>query len=928
MSDKGAHFRRCDFQVHTPRDNQWKGARPTSDMDRAEYAGRFVAACREKGLDAVAITDHHDFVMFPYIRAAALAECGEDGELLPAELRLVVFPGLELTLAVPCQAILILDADLPGERLGDVLSALTIEPVSSDAGALPSTTPLAHIDSLQKLHELLDLREWIKGRYIVLPNVTDNGHQTLMRSGMAPKYRDMPCVGGYLDGTVDKIGQGNRDIFAGKDKSRGNKRLAVFQTSDARSEDFAKLGAPSTFVKWAEPTAEALRQACLAEESRISHDHPDLPSIYISAIRVSNSKFLGPIDLEFNRQYSAIIGGRGTGKSTILDYLRWALCDQSSGLPTTDEAGDPELRQRRLIETTLVPVAAVVDVHFVVNDIPHVVRRHSSTQQVELKIGNQPFEKSREADIRDLLPVQAYSQKQLSSVSVRIDELTRFVTSPIRRQLGDIDRQFADLASRLREQYSMVQRCRRLDQTIERATVQERSLAEQARNLRQSLGGLSDSERATMDLKASYDAGQSATEAWLETATRAVSLGERLSSQIGDLVAALPSPPPLTAELDPKLQARFESTRQGLQKLQADIEQAVAGAGGTMISSSDESIERAFADFANQYSEVKARSTTHSAKLAELAEVERLQLDATRSLQTQRVERDALGEPAERLAELRQEMLTVVSGRADTVEAQCASLSLLSGGLLRASLRRGQGLGTVQDLFKGVVSGSGLRANKIEAVFESLATEDDPIATWDAVLVELESLTSADKDSTITTADAPVLGRLGLGTADLTKVALKITPDSWLSLALARIDDHPVFEYQTREGDFIDFDVASAGQQATALMRVLLAQAGPPLIVDQPEDDLDSQVVQDVVERIWKAKFHRQLIFASHNANLVVNGDAELVVCCDYRTAGDQSGGKIKIEGAIDMAPIRDEITNIMEGGEKAFKLRKAKYGF
>src|SRR5262249_40629851 len=107
-----------------------------------------------------------------------------------------------------------------------------------------------------------------------------------------------------------------------------------------------------------------------------------------------------------------------------------------------------------------------------------------------------------------------------------------------------------------------------------------------------------------------------------------------------------------------------------------------------------------------------------------------------------------------------------------------------------------------------------------------------------------------------------------------------------------------------------------------------LNQSGPPLIIDQPEDDLDSQVILDVVERIWKAKERRQLIFSSHNANLVVNGDAELVVGCDYRAAGDQSGGRVKVQGAIDQAEVRQEITTVMEGGEKAFRLRKEKYGF
>ena len=159
-------------------------------------------------------------------------------------------------------------------------------------------------------------------------------------------------------------------------------------------------------------------------------------------------------------------------------------------------------------------------------------------------------------------------------------------------------------------------------------------------------------------------------------------------------------------------------------------------------------------------------------------------------------------------------------------------------------------------------------------------------------------------------------------------MAALLNPETVLELRLLPMDDHPTFEYQTKDGEYIAFGDASAGQQATALVRVLLNQAGPSLIIDQPEEDLDSQVVLEIVEQIWRAKRRRQLVFTSHNANLVVNGDAELVVCCAYRAAGDQSGARMKVSGAIDIPAVRKEITNVMEGGEKAFRLRKEKYGF
>ncbi len=96
--DKGARFYRCDFQVHSPRDLAWKGAHYTKPEDRKAYAAEFIADCRKKGLDAVAITDHHDLCFFKYFRDAAASEKKEDGSDVPTEDKIVVFPGLELTL--------------------------------------------------------------------------------------------------------------------------------------------------------------------------------------------------------------------------------------------------------------------------------------------------------------------------------------------------------------------------------------------------------------------------------------------------------------------------------------------------------------------------------------------------------------------------------------------------------------------------------------------------------------------------------------------------------------------------------------------------------------------------------------------------------------------------------------------------------------
>ena len=109
--DTGAHFHACDFQVHTPRDRQWVGAGAVTPTEREEFASELVGACRARGLNGIAITDHHEMVMVPYIRAAAAAEVDTTGSPLSPQDKLVVFPGMELTLGVPCQALLLFDAD-------------------------------------------------------------------------------------------------------------------------------------------------------------------------------------------------------------------------------------------------------------------------------------------------------------------------------------------------------------------------------------------------------------------------------------------------------------------------------------------------------------------------------------------------------------------------------------------------------------------------------------------------------------------------------------------------------------------------------------------------------------------------------------------------------------------------------------------------
>ena len=114
------------------------------------------------------------------------------------------------------------------------------------------------------------------------------------------------------------------------------------------------------------------------------------------------------------------------------------------------------------------------------------------------------------------------------------------------------------------------------------------------------------------------------------------------------------------------------------------------------------------------------------------------------------------------------------------------------------------------------------------------------------------------------------------------------------------------------------------GQRASALILFLLSQKeNDILIIDQPEDDLDNQTIyDDVIREIKRLKGQMQFIFATHNANIPVLGDSEMLVACQY-----VPDNEIKIEcGSIDCQNIQEKIIRIMEGGQEAFDIRKNIY--
>jgi ABC-type thiamine transport system ATPase subunit len=176
--------------------------------------------------------------------------------------------------------------------------------------------------------------------------------------------------------------------------------------------------------------------------------------------------------------------------------------------------------------------------------------------------------------------------------------------------------------------------------------------------------------------------------------------------------------------------------------------------------------------------------------------------------------------------------------------------------------------------------------------------------------------------------ETPLERQFGVSSDKMRQNIASLDPEKLFELEILEIPDLPVIELLVGSGQlgYKPLQSLSVGQKCTALLSLVLLESQAPLLIDQPEDDLDNHFIFDqIVTTLRSAKEKRQFIIATHNANIPVSGDAELILVMQ----ADDQRGWIDADGigSIDTDSIKQSVEKILEGGEVAFKMRKEKYG-
>ncbi len=608
--------------------------------------------------------------------------------------------------------------------------------------------------------------------------------------------------------------------------------------------------------------------------------------------------FLAGVELEFADGLNCLIGGRGAGKTTALEFLRFGL-----GLMPDQKADSQRYRAiDALIKANLghgrlrIELRTKTDMRYTAGRGAH------ETVQVLNEVGTAvPISLDRD----QIFGADVFSQNEIeeiaSSPAAQLELLDRFQeheTVAIDRELEQLQRQLDQSGVDLR----------RIDQEIDDSRVRASELPV----LQEKLKGLAEVAGPDANRINAAHAAKSQRTREEKVPELIVATLQKLIRDIGSSQSAFQSS--VEAQLDDQI--RQGVNRELFQAVQADLEAFSRHLAGTVQSiekearPTEEHIRAHAAVLAERHAIQEAEYRTIIAASEEQGEraTERLGLQtALANAQSAANEQLAKEQQRQGMIRARAELLKRASELRDqrfALRKQIAEHLSNQFPSIRVTVTQAADLREYQELVTEALKGSGVKqgaaAERLCQVF--LPSELTEVAAKEH-LNTLMQRSGFDEERS-----KKILSALRSGGTHYT-------------IETVALDDRPCVELL--DGDtFKESTHLSTGQRCTTILPILLTQSERPLLVDQPEDNLDNAFVYETIVRALRTiKGSRQVIFVTHNPNIPVLGEAERV----FVFSSDGQHSTLKQVGTVDEC--RDQIERILEGGREAFLLRKARYG-
>lgn len=933
MADyEGMRWFKCDLQMQTPADaKHWRGSpMGSSEAERIAAAEAFVRRCYDVGLEVVAITDHNflskEFI--PLLEGAIHKFTGEFGY------RLVIFPGFECEADVG-KGVHVLGIFEPGSKLDEldhVLTACGVGYPRIQDGVLAKST--------QRLPELIQQIQGIDATgkqrgLVVMPHATKNdglfdGAKTSDWLQQM-EFLNSELLAIEVPKPVEQMSAGwQRLLRGGEDCDPQWKRerpIACIMSSDNKALTEAEdannyIGMRFTWIKMSKPSIEALRQAFLDPQSRIQlmGDRPSdaLAHPRITKVEVKGAKFLDEQEVFFSESLNCVIGGRGSGKSSLLEYIRFAL-DHEDPASNADDEDNTLQNKRKSLKELLSPGSQVLVTFEVGNGVSDTLVYEPGRTD-----GPERWLDSREvADLKTVLrqlQVQFFSQGELSRMTSGTQgqaHVLSLIDAAAGRQLLELNAQERELQARLKALFQSTRDAARVDTQLREAK-QEAVELERQLKAREAVQESSRQNQLASEARRYLTSMLEADEPVVQTMSQALSDLAALDDALPETASGWPNAVWFERTTSLAREARAKLTATIAQALQ-DYQQSMTGLlGEDAVSETLQAIEAVRARFR----EACAARGIREDDIARMQELEEKRQEKLR------------------LVDERQKRLTDVRLEADQFPRVLSELHQVWKSQYDARSATAQGIQTtVASQTVHLTTSYMADEASFKAFWARLMPPDKRNKLpkrWDDIGEELfglwrhrtdasvwETLEVARQDPT----QLKTLLRDGLHQPLFAHLDSEEVCPIWEDVRISRVSDGIDVKLLREDGTVAGAMSGglSEGQRNTVLLNMMLARGEGPIVIDQPEDELDSSFIyRTLVQDLRAAKSKRQLIIATHNANLPVNADAELIHALEAR----DGRGKSRAKGGLDRKDVAQAVLDIMEGSEQAFKRRSEKYHF
>ena len=889
----GSRWWRVDVHAHSPVSHDFEG-QLEEDPDAMR---RWLEAARDAGIEAIAVTDHNTADAIEPIQSAA-----SNVDDAP-----IVFPGVELTANDGCRLLLLMDPSCNQRHVNDLLSRVDV-PVN-DRGTQIARSRL----SVEQILEECGDDALVIGAHANAPDgilgLSGLERIAVLRNANLAGVEindDKDCDYSWLDGSKPEVGRKVSQVWG----------------SDSHSLD--SMGQRFTWVKMTKPNLEGLRLALLDGEGSLTPARPECAvnpnscaDLVIERITVRKAKLMGQneaMTVRFNPWLNAIIGGRGTGKSTLVDFCRKALRrdGELDGALRGQEESLRDVFDRRM----QVPASRAGGGLLTENSRIEVVYRkdgerfllswsHDGTAQSIVRLS--ASEKiPEEGNIPERFPVRIYSQKQLFALAqdpnallAVIDDAQTVQAAGSGRRMNQLENDFLSLRAVARAAAAQLGELPNLQVSLE--------------DVKRKLDVLQQGGHA--QILSAYRSRRQINDTWNaihETIERGLN---SVNTSVSELSVPELDLGPESEDDAPR--AAIRRVQQSLERLMGEFQQAVTGnvtqvrrqltdiRAGADANAWSAAVQAAEAEFQNTVARLAEEGISDPDEYGALVDqTTRLEGEIAR-LNGERQRVAALETQAEGvLDQYRQEQTQLNTRRQQFAESTTSDA-------LRVEVNAFAAHTTLAEDLENILGIQRFQEDR-RAIANIIRPPINAQWDWerlDTLVAEMRRFHSGASDAWETQDGRFKTALRGIPPERIDRLALYVPKDT-VSVS---------FKEAGSGNGWRSLSQGSPGQQTAALLAFVLGFGNEPIILDQPEDDLDNTLIYELlVSRFREIKSTRQMIVVTHNPNIVVHGDAEYVVSLNV------SAGQTLIErhGGLQERGVRDEICRVMEGGREAFRSR------